>query len=79
MNSLLSFVYNESLIPNIECNYVPTSKGKFIFIKRKINYHDFNIQIKKRNIFWCLHDDCLEECEPFHSQLELDNHMQEYH
>ena len=79
MDNLLSFVYEEPYIPNIECNYVPSSKGKFIFIKKKINYHDFNIQIKKRNIFWCLHDDCLEEYEPFYSQIDLDNHMKECH
>jgi len=79
MNNLLSIVYNEPYIPNTECIYVETSKGNFLFIKKKINYKNYKCSNYKKNIFWCLHDDCLFECEPFYSQLDLDNHMKECH
>ena len=79
MNNLLSYVYNDQNIPNTKCIFIKTSKGECLFIKKKVDYTDYKYINSKETIFWCLHDNCLEEYEPFYSQLDLDNHMKECH
>jgi len=33
----------------------------------------------KANVIWCLHEDCIEETEPFDSEEALFNHTCKYH
>ena len=34
---------------------------------------------KKKEIIWCLHEDCLESVETFESYSDLEKHMKIYH
>ena len=34
---------------------------------------------KKKEIIWCLHEDCLESVETFESCSDLKKHMETYH
>jgi len=41
--------------------------------------HIYSFPPIKANVIWCLHEDCIEETEPFDSEEELFNHTCKCH